>query len=123
MILIDISWHDCRSGTPAVLRTVPFALTTRFPKPTLRMSAQDAHEAYVDCMVNLVADARCDPEMEIWLDANVPIRQPDVQAQRVRLMQTMLPEHTHVGQVVHKPPRPAAAEEPDIVDEDVLTIE
>jgi hypothetical protein len=87
------------------------------------MSAQEAHEASVECMVNLVGDVRCDPEMQIWLDANVPVRQPDVQAQRVRLIQTMLPAHTHIGQVVHKPPRPAAAEEPDIVDEDVLTIE
>ena len=87
------------------------------------MSAQEAHEASVDCMVNLVGDARCDPEMEIWLDANIPIWQPAVQIQQVRLMQTMLPAHTHVGQVVRKPPRPAAAEEPDIVDEDVLTIE
>ena len=73
------------------------------------MSAQEAHTASVDCMVNLVGDARCDPDIEVWLDANVPIRRPDVHGQRVRLMQTVLPGRTHVGHIVHKPARPAAA--------------
>ena len=81
LILNDISWHFYRSAMPAVLRTVPVTLTTWFPRPTLRMSVQKAHKASVDCMVNLVGDARCNPDMEIWLDANVPIRRLDVQAQ------------------------------------------
>jgi len=119
LILNDISWHFYRSATPAVHRSAPFTLTTRFPKPTLRMTVLEAHKASMDCMVNLVGDACCDPDMEVWLDANVPIRRPDVQAQRVKLMQTVLPTNTHVGRVVHKPDRAAAAEDSDVVDEDV----